>query len=109
MQKSDIRALPSSEERENTSLCTTFYGELFHSISSYPTLSSGTPRGQSSATWFSGDLDEIEHYLLAGMQGATELGSEKRRQEVIANWHAAQNRWPQEKRVIALAESIHLQ
>lgn len=53
-----------------------------------------------------GDLDEAEHYLIAGMQGATALGSEKRRQEVQANWHAAQKRWPQEKRVLALGEGF---
>ncbi|MGH2509733.1 MAG: hypothetical protein ACRDHZ_20325, partial [Ktedonobacteraceae bacterium] len=53
-----------------------------------------------------GDLDETEHYLLSGMQGATALGSEKRRQEVIANWHAAKQRWPQEKKVLALGESM---
>lgn len=53
-----------------------------------------------------GDLDETEYYLLAGMQGAKELGSEKRRQEVVDNWQAAQQRWPQEKRVLALAEGM---
>ncbi len=61
---------------------------------------------QAQAAIGVGDLDEAEHYLLAGLQGATALGSEKRRQEVLANWQAANKRWPQEKRVIALAESM---
>jgi hypothetical protein len=61
---------------------------------------------QAQAAIGVGDLDETEHYLIAGMQGATALGSEKRRQEVLANWHAAQKRWPQEKKVLALGEGF---
>ncbi len=61
---------------------------------------------QAQAAIGMGDLDEAEHYLLAGLQGATALGSEKRRQEVLANWQAACDRWPQEKKVRALADVL---
>ncbi|MGH2479976.1 MAG: hypothetical protein ACRDHW_10010 [Ktedonobacteraceae bacterium] len=54
-----------------------------------------------------GDLDEAAHYLLAGIQGAIALGSEKRRQEALSNWQAAYKRWPQEKQVFELADVMH--
>ena len=62
---------------------------------------------QAQAAIGVGNLEEAEHFLLAGIKGATALSSEKRRQEVLANWHAARKRWPQEKKVLALADIIH--
>lgn len=61
---------------------------------------------QAQAAIGMGDLDEAEHYLLAGMRGATALGSEKRRQEVLVNWDTAKKRWPYEKKLLALAEGM---
>jgi transcriptional regulator with XRE-family HTH domain/tetratricopeptide (TPR) repeat protein len=62
---------------------------------------------QAQAAIGMGNLEEAEHYLIAGMQGAIALGSEKRRQEVLANWQRAQNRWPQERKVLTMADLLH--
>jgi tetratricopeptide (TPR) repeat protein len=59
---------------------------------------------QAAAALGVGSMEEFEHYLLAGVEGAKALGSEKRRQEAIANWRAAREKWPHEARVRALAE-----
>ncbi|MGH2508295.1 MAG: hypothetical protein ACRDHZ_12970, partial [Ktedonobacteraceae bacterium] len=49
VQKSDMCASPSSEERENLSLHVTCHGELFHPT---PFSSSGMRSEQPSAVWF---------------------------------------------------------
>lgn len=59
---------------------------------------------QAQAAVGAGNLDEFEHYLIAGAKGAASLGSEKRRQEVLANWRAARKVWPHEQKVLALAD-----
>jgi tetratricopeptide (TPR) repeat protein len=59
---------------------------------------------QAAAAIGVGSMEEFEHYLLAGVEGAKTLGSEKRRQEALANWRAAREKWPHEARVRALAE-----
>ncbi|MBV9688374.1 MAG: helix-turn-helix domain-containing protein [Ktedonobacteraceae bacterium] len=50
------------------------------------------------------NLDDFERYFIQGMQGANILGSQKRRQEAIANWKEARKVWPNEKRVTELAD-----
>jgi tetratricopeptide (TPR) repeat protein len=59
---------------------------------------------QAAAAVGAGNMEEFEHSLLAGVEGAKALGSGKRRQEAIANYRAARGKWPQEPRVRALAE-----
>ncbi len=49
------------------------------------------------------NMEEFEYYLLAGVEGAKALGSEKRRQEAIANWKAACKAWPREEKILKLA------
>ena len=49
------------------------------------------------------NMEEFEHYLLAGVEGAKALRSEKRRQEAIANWKAARKAWPREEKILKLA------
>jgi transcriptional regulator with XRE-family HTH domain len=61
---------------------------------------------QAQAAIGIGDLDETEHYLTAGMQGAIALGSDKRRQEVLANWQRARIRWPHERKLLTLADMM---
>ncbi len=61
---------------------------------------------QAQAALGLGDFQAFEHYFLAGIQGAKALGSEKRRQEAIANWKAAREQWPYEKRVMELADVL---
>ncbi len=61
---------------------------------------------QAQAAAGTGNLDDFEHYLIAGAKGAKALGSEKRRQEVIANWKAARKVWPHETRVLELADVV---
>ncbi len=53
-----------------------------------------------------GDMEAFRTYFMSGVQGAQALGSEKRRQEAIANWKAARDQWPQEKRVMELADLL---
>jgi tetratricopeptide (TPR) repeat protein len=50
------------------------------------------------------NLDDFERYFIQGIQGATALGSQKRRREAIANWKEARKVWPDEKRVVELAD-----
>jgi DNA-binding SARP family transcriptional activator len=52
----------------------------------------------------SNNLEQFEKYLTEGVQGAKALGSEKRRQEALANWKAARKQWPNERRVWELAD-----
>jgi tetratricopeptide (TPR) repeat protein len=52
------------------------------------------------------DLETFQAYLQAGVEGAKALGSEKRKQEAIANWKAARLRWPHEKRLLEWAELL---
>jgi DNA-binding SARP family transcriptional activator len=59
---------------------------------------------QATAAIGAGNMEEFEHYLLAGAEGAKALGSEKRRQEVIANWKMARQAWPHEQRVMKLVD-----
>ncbi len=53
-----------------------------------------------------GDLEEFISYSTLGIQGARAIGSERRRQEVLANWKSALKTWPHEKRVLELAEVL---
>jgi tetratricopeptide (TPR) repeat protein len=50
------------------------------------------------------NLDNFERYFIKGIQGADALGSQKRRYEAIANWKEARKVWPDEKRVVELAD-----
>ncbi len=61
---------------------------------------------QAKAAIGAGKREEFEHYLLAGIEGAKALGSEKRRQEAIANWRAARKRWPHEEKILKLADVL---
>ena len=49
------------------------------------------------------NMEKFEYYLLAGVEGAKALGSQKRRQEAIANWKAARKAWPHEEKILKLA------
>jgi len=59
---------------------------------------------QAAAAVGVGNMEEFIHYLLAGVEGAKALGSEKRRQEALANYRAARAKWPYEPQVRELAE-----
>ncbi len=61
---------------------------------------------RSLAAVHAGDLDDFVKHLLAGAKGAETLGSEKRRQEVHANWKAARKAWPHETKVLELADLL---
>jgi tetratricopeptide (TPR) repeat protein len=50
------------------------------------------------------NLENFEKYFIRGIQGANILGSQKRRQEAIANWKEARKVWPDELRVLQLAD-----
>lgn len=53
-----------------------------------------------------GHLDQFAMLSLQGIQGAKALQSEKRRQEIIANWKEARKVWPREPRVMELADAL---
>lgn len=53
-----------------------------------------------------GYLDKFRDLSLQGLQGAKDLQSGKRRQEVIANWREARKVWPREPRVMELADVL---
>jgi len=53
-----------------------------------------------------GDLDLFRELLIQGAEGAHTLASEKRHQEVVANWKAARKMWPHERRVLELADLL---
>ncbi|MEO7021375.1 MAG: bacterial transcriptional activator domain-containing protein [Ktedonobacteraceae bacterium] len=53
-----------------------------------------------------GYLDQFRDLSLQGLQGAKDLKSEKRRQEVIANWKEARKVWPREPQVMDLADVL---
>lgn len=53
-----------------------------------------------------GELEKFSTLLSQGIQGAKELGSDKRREEVIANWKTARKQWPQERQVTELADLL---
>lgn len=53
-----------------------------------------------------GYLDQFRDLFIQGVQGAKDLQSGKRRQEVIANWKEARKVWPREPRVIELADLL---
>ncbi|MGH2478061.1 MAG: helix-turn-helix domain-containing protein [Ktedonobacteraceae bacterium] len=53
-----------------------------------------------------GELEPFRDLLVRGAQGAKDLASEKRRDEVITNWKAARKRWPQEPRIMELADLL---
>ncbi|MBV9688169.1 MAG: winged helix-turn-helix domain-containing protein [Ktedonobacteraceae bacterium] len=61
---------------------------------------------QAKAAIGTGNREEFEHYLLAGVAGAKALGSEKRRQEAVANWRAARKAWPHEQKILKLADAL---
>ncbi len=51
-----------------------------------------------------GDLHLSCDYLEQGARGAKALGSEKRRQEAVTIWRKARETWPDEQRVMKLAD-----
>jgi hypothetical protein len=53
------------------------------------------------------NLDEFKRYTLQEAQGALQLGSKKRAQEVLTNWMAAQKIWPFEQRLQSLRDTIN--
>ncbi|MGH2481364.1 MAG: hypothetical protein ACRDHW_17055, partial [Ktedonobacteraceae bacterium] len=53
-----------------------------------------------------GDLEQFRDLSIRGVQGAKEMKSEKRRQEVIANWKEARKVWPHEPQVLELADVL---
>ncbi|MBV9691204.1 MAG: winged helix-turn-helix domain-containing protein [Ktedonobacteraceae bacterium] len=59
---------------------------------------------QAAAAVGAGNMEEFEHYLLAGVAGAKALGSEKRRQEAVTVWRKARETWPDEQRIMRLAD-----
>jgi tetratricopeptide (TPR) repeat protein len=61
---------------------------------------------QAAAAIGAGNMEEFEHYLLAGVAGAKALGSQKRHQEAIANWQAARKAWPHEETILKLASAL---
>jgi tetratricopeptide (TPR) repeat protein len=61
---------------------------------------------QAAAAVGAGNMEEFIHYLQAGAKGAKALGSQKRKQEAIANWKAARVRWPHEKQIWELADIL---
>jgi tetratricopeptide (TPR) repeat protein len=50
------------------------------------------------------NLENFEKSFIEGIRAANMLGSQKRRQEAIANWKEARKVWPNEKRVTELAD-----
>jgi len=59
---------------------------------------------QAAAAVGAGNMEEFEHYLLAGVAGAKALSSEKRWQEAVTVWRKARETWPDEQRVMKLAD-----
>ncbi len=59
---------------------------------------------RSLAAVKAGNLEAFRAYLVEGVNGAQRLGSQKRRQEAIASYRAAREKWPHESRVSELAE-----
>ncbi len=55
---------------------------------------------RASAAIKARNLDDFQKYLIMGADGAKVLQSEKRRQEVIANWKSARKVWPHETQVL---------
>jgi tetratricopeptide (TPR) repeat protein len=53
-----------------------------------------------------GYLDQFRDLSLQGVQGVKDLKSEKRRQEVVANWKEARKVWPREPQVMELADVL---
>ncbi|MBV9688853.1 MAG: hypothetical protein JO202_03980 [Ktedonobacteraceae bacterium] len=53
-----------------------------------------------------GDREMFQTYFQVAVQGAKELGSEKRKQEAIDNWKAARLRWPDEMVIKDLADLL---
>src|SRR5579875_73251 len=52
------------------------------------------------------NLENFQHFVIQGIEGAKVLQSEKRRQEVITNWKAARQAWPKETKVLELADVL---
>lgn len=61
---------------------------------------------QARIALIDGDLDEFLTYSIEGLRGAQVIGSDKRRAEILANWKLAVKSWPQERRVLELAEML---
>ncbi|HEU5373900.1 MAG TPA: hypothetical protein VFV38_00525, partial [Ktedonobacteraceae bacterium] len=53
-----------------------------------------------------GDLEQFMDLSLQGIQRAKALQSEKRRQEIIANWKEARKIWPREPHILELADAL---
>lgn len=53
-----------------------------------------------------GDLEQFSTLSFQGIQGARALQSEKRRQEIVANWKEARKVWPREPQILELADVL---
>ena len=62
---------------------------------------------QATASLALGDLELTSAHLEAATLAAQELGSDLRLNENVETYLQAQAKWPQEKRVKALAELFH--
>ena len=61
---------------------------------------------QALADVKAGNLEQFRSHLIEGARGAKMLQSEKRQQEVLANWRAARKVWPNEPQVTELADLL---
>lgn len=61
---------------------------------------------QTLAAVRAANLDAFQKYFIAGVEGARKLESVKRRQELISTYKEARVRWPQEPRVVELADLL---
>ena len=61
---------------------------------------------QTLADIKAGDLEHFRVHLIEGARGAKVLRSEKRQQEVLANWKEARKVWPHEALVTELADLL---
>ena len=51
-------------------------------------------------------MEQFQRFLIEGVQGAKVLRSRKRKEEVVANWREARQKWPHEKKVLELADLL---
>ena len=53
-----------------------------------------------------GDLEQFSALSFQGIHGANALQSQKRRQEIVANWKEARKVWPREPQIVELADAL---
>jgi len=53
-----------------------------------------------------GDMAQFRRFLIEGVQGAQMLKSRKRKDEAVTNWREARKKWPQEKKILELADLL---